>query len=120
MSEEILSRIQIHEKADGYKIASIQGLHSPVAILEDDLLDELYVQCEKAKVQLEAGPIENNDAILFVFEKLIKILGAYSTTRNRYYSGLGPKREDKSEEKDALAQLEHALKQIEDINDPNK
>lgn len=120
MTREILARVQIHDEKDGCKVASIQGLNSPVTIFEDNVLDDLYVKWEKAKKHLQEPPDENNTSIPDLIDSLGEVLEFYSINRNKYYSGFGPEREQYLEEKEIVKTLEMLTKALDEIQNPKK
>jgi len=112
---EIETKIQIHEKIEGVQLASIWGGENPVAIVEDKVLDKLYVQCERAKKQaLENKDKCEIDSILTLCNTLSEILVMYSNSRNSYYEGVGPDREVE----ELNIQIEDLVNELDKFHNP--
>ncbi len=63
-------------------LANITGANDPVAILDDKILDLLFVQCRNAKAEaLKAG----GSATLELFTTLDGVLKSYRNMRDEYH-----------------------------------
>jgi hypothetical protein len=100
--------LQVLAKDGSVMLANISGANNPVAILEDKVLDLLFVQCRNARAEVQkAGG--NESAALELCTTLGGILELYANIRSKYYGGVGIERERAA----AQHELEEAIKALE-------
>lgn len=76
--------LQIIGQKGSVMLANITGANDPVAILDDKILDMLFVQCRNAKAEaLKAGG--SVGATLELFTTLDGVLKSYRNMRDEYH-----------------------------------
>jgi len=83
-----LLSLQVLEEAGDVTMASVPGVPSPVAILNDTTLSELVVLLRSGMA--EAALLKQKHevtALLELFDVLGRVLNVYEQTRNKFYAG---------------------------------
>ncbi|MEM7357613.1 MAG: hypothetical protein AAF431_00740 [Pseudomonadota bacterium] len=111
MDKERIS-LSIHEKDDGVTIASLEKATNPVAILNDEFLDHLYVEYQEAKQAMSALSGAEASSVQILCERLERFIKPYAIVRNKYFDGLGPARKFVAAEQE----LEKLKKELEELN----
>ena len=94
MTDTQSKEINIHYTTDNLIIGNIKGAKNPVAIIEDEMLDDLIVRLIDAKKEaIEQKTEIKVEKLLLLIEVLSKILRPYTQVRNKLYDGYGQKRE---------------------------
>lgn len=100
--------LQVIDQKDSVMLASITGTNNPVAILDDKVLDLLFVQCRNARTEaLKAGG--NASATLELCTTLEGVLKSYRKMRDEYHHRL----EIELERDDAEQRLQDVQNEIQ-------
>jgi hypothetical protein len=79
--------LQIFDQAGSVMLANITGSSNPIAILDDEVLDLLFVQCRNARAEaLKTGG--NVNATLDLCTTLDGVLKSYRKMRDEYHHRL--------------------------------
>ena len=103
--------LQVLGQKGSVMAANITGSDNPVAILDDKVLDQLSVQCRKAKAEaVKTG--ESASAALELCTTLDGVLKAYAHIRDEYYDRIDIERE-RAEAESRLQDASSALQKSE-------
>jgi hypothetical protein len=103
--------LQVLGQKGSVMAANITGSDNPVAILDDKVLDQLSVQCRKAKAEaMKTG--DSASAALELCTTLDSVLKAYAHIRDEYYDRIDIERE-RAEAESRLQDASSALQKPE-------
>jgi hypothetical protein len=94
-------------------VANFAGTDKPVAILDDDVLELLVVQCRNAKTEAQKTGV-NVNAALELCTTLGGVLSSYTHIRNEYYDRIEIERERTEAEHD----LQEAISALQQPRSP--
>ncbi len=100
--------IQVHLQKDIVMLASVSGASGILAILDDKVLDQLYVLSRKAKAEVLSAD-GNARAVTELCETLDGVLKTYRMMRDEYFHRL----EIEAERDDAEQRLQEAINAIQ-------
>jgi len=105
--------LQVFDQEGSVKLVSITGAHNPVALLDDKVLDLLFVQCRNARAEaLKAG--SNVGATLELCTTLDVVLKSYRKMRDEYHHRI----EIELERDDAEQRLQDVQNEIQKSQSP--